>query len=249
MPVNNGPLDFETSGEALLTSGRDGLLRWPIRFAERDSTQVEVGPPRLVQNVASGAAGRSADGSVLAFAIGTRALIWRPLENRTLLTRGLEADIRYCAVSPDGRWVATGSGELLEGAGAKVWDAATGQLAAELPLGRMSRVWFSPDGKWLVTGSSAFRLWQVGSWDAGPSLDDTEQAESFRAFTWDGRLLALGDTPGVVHLVDPDTGRELARLVAPVQTRLWPKCFTPDGSKLIVIGSDTQTCCTSSICA
>jgi hypothetical protein len=66
--------------------------------------------------------------------------------------------MRSCAVSPDGRWVATGSGELLQGSGAKVWNAATGKLEAEFPVGRMAPVWFSPDGRWLVTGSGGFRL-------------------------------------------------------------------------------------------
>src|SRR5205085_1224835 len=49
-----------------------------------------------------------------------------------------------------------------------------------------------------------------------------------------------GDAPGVVRLVEPDTGRELARLTAPESTRLVPCCFTPDGSTLITLGTESE---------
>jgi hypothetical protein len=53
--------------------------------------------------------------------------------------------------------------------------------------------------------------------------------------------LALETGQGVVRLVDPDTGREYARLEDPNQDRCrgYP-AFSPDGTKLIVIG-ETQS--------
>jgi tetratricopeptide (TPR) repeat protein len=53
-------------------------------------------------------------------------------------------------------------------------------------------------------------------------------------------VVAVGDDPGVVRLRMADTGRELARLMAPVECRLLPRCFTPDGRQLIVLGDDLQ---------
>jgi tetratricopeptide (TPR) repeat protein len=42
-----------------------------------------------------------------------------------------------------------------------------------------------------------------------------------------------------VRLVVPDeTGKELARLTAPVDTPLLPRCFSPDDTQLITIGQD-----------
>src|SRR5262249_27891691 len=38
----------------------------------------------------------------------------------------------------------------------------------------------------------------------------------------------------------PESGAELARLEVPLQTRLGPRCFTPDGTRLIAVESDTQ---------
>jgi len=234
------PVGFEASGDALLTFGENGLHRWPIHFLT-DSTQVKAGPPVQVQNLPGGRLAQSADGSVVAVATRAGASIWLAKENRHLSVAGAQSDVRFCAVSPDGRWVATGSGDLLQGAGAKIWNATTGKLAAQLPLGGFCGVWFSPDGKWLLTGSGGYRLWAVGSWQEGPSLGLGPDFGEACAFTQDGRLLALSDAPGVVRLCEPDSGREIARLTANVNTRLAPKCFTADGNKLIALGTDTRT--------
>jgi hypothetical protein len=147
-----------------------------------------------------------------------------------------QQDVRFCAVSPDGRWVATGSHSLQEGPGVKVWDAQTGRLVKELPVGAFCRVAFSPDGRWLVTPSGGVRLWAVESWQEGPRLSD---APGYFAFTHDGRLAALEDVPGVVRLVLTESGRELARLTAPERTRLLPRSFTPDGGQLVTFGGET----------
>jgi Tfp pilus assembly protein PilF len=176
----------------------------------------------------------------MAVASGQGALIWLAKEGRHLSTDGWQSDVRSCDVSPDGCWVATGSFGLREGPGAKVWESTSGKLAAEFPSGPFCPVLFSPDGKWLVTGGGRFHIWQVGSWQEGPSLGG-EPGDQACAFSDDGRLLALGGSPGTVRLLEPATGRELARLTAPVQTRLWPKCFTPGGGKLVVVGTDTRT--------
>jgi hypothetical protein len=63
-------------------------------------------------------------------------------------------DVRSIAVSPDGRWVATGS----HGASSvvKIWEAACGRLVKDLSTGGMSSVAFSPDGKWLAAGAMPF---------------------------------------------------------------------------------------------
>jgi WD40 repeat protein/Tfp pilus assembly protein PilF len=237
---DEGAIAFESSGEALLTLGQNGLRRWPLRISGPDATRIDVGPPRSIRPLHAGGAGSSADGAVVAVANDKGALIWRASENRTFETIGRQSNVRFCAVSPDGRWVATGSGELLDGAGAKVWDAATGKLEAEFPVNRLCRVWFSPDGKWLVTGGGGYRIWAVGSWQEGPALGGSEQSNAC-AFRQDGQLLAVSDKPGVVRLVEPSTGREVTKLTAPVQSRLWPTGFTPDGNKLIALGTETGT--------
>jgi hypothetical protein len=155
--------------------------------------------------------------------------------NRTLAV-GPQEDVRYCAVSPDGSSLATGSHSLREGAGAKVWDARTGAHLADLPVAGLCHVAFSPDGKWLATGGGGIRLWDVGTWRAGPVVSSPNHTHF--AFARDGRLLGVQDDPGIVRLVVPATGKELARLTAPVDTPLSPGCLTPDGTQLITVGED-----------
>jgi eukaryotic-like serine/threonine-protein kinase len=65
------------------------------------------------------------------------------------------------------------------------------------------------------------------------------KAEAF-AFSPDSLVMALEGEAGVIRLVESATGREYVRLDAPEQTRLWPCCFTPDGTQLIALGVDSQ---------
>jgi tetratricopeptide (TPR) repeat protein len=101
----------------------------------------------------------------------------------------------------------------------------------ELPVD-MTRVGFSPDGKWLWTRT---RLWAVGSWQEGPQIGGWDFA-----FSPDSKLLAV-TTGGAVRLVNPDTGREYARLEDPKQDRPLFMCFSPDGTQLVASNNDSQS--------
>ena len=131
--------------------------------------------------------------------------------NRSRSVRTRTCD--YIAVSPDGRWVATGSHS---GTKVKVWHAQSGKLEKELPIETGSRVSFSPNGKWLATTGDGCRLWAVESWQGGPAhwRRGTGGGPRLRL---DGKLLAVETGDGVVRLVDPDSGREYARLEDPNQ--------------------------------
>jgi serine/threonine protein kinase/WD40 repeat protein len=226
----------EIAGATLLTSGGQGVLRWPVQHVAGDRSTVQIGPPALLDAFHEGHASGAPDGKVIALAAGWGARIIRPGDGKSFNV-GPQDDVRGCAVSPDGRWIATGSHGLRSGPGCKVWDAVSGRPVANLPVGGGCPVWFSPDSKWLVTGSGTHRIWEVGSWREGPALASAGHVGC--AFSADGKLLALDDVPGVVRLVDPGTGREVARLTAPAETRLLPRTFTPDGGKLLMIGRES----------
>jgi WD40 repeat protein len=242
------PLGFEPGDAALLTYGAAGLLRWPVTPDPGAPGARRIGPPVLVHDSRMQEYwGSSPDRRVLAIPnYGGGALVYhRPPpaapagreESGRLVPLAGQEDVRFCAVSPDGRWVATGSHNVRVGPGAKVWNARTGELVAALPVGGQCGVGFTPDHHWLVTTSGGVRLWDVGTWRPGLKLSDI--AGAF-ATTRDGRLMALEDVPGVVRLVVPDTGRELVRLSAPEQTRLRPLAFTPDGGRLVTWGIETE---------
>jgi WD40 repeat protein len=163
----NAPLAFEPSG-ALLTSGLAGLLRWPVAV-DPATDQRRYGPPeRLYPPTNWDFLGASADGRVLAIPNYSRGAIVLHRDGNRTVTLQPQQDVRHCAVSPDGLWVASGSHNLREGAGAKVWDARTGAHVADLPAAGLCPVGFSPDGKWLATGGGGVRLWEVGTWRPGP---------------------------------------------------------------------------------
>jgi serine/threonine protein kinase/WD40 repeat protein len=232
----HAPLGFEPEG-ALLTAGSAGVLRWPVAV-DPATGQRRYGPvERLAESGNFHFHGLSADGQVIATPTGTGAVVRHRAKGRVLRV-GPQEDVRNCAVSPNGRWVVTSShGSCV--AGVRIWGAHSGKHIKDLPAGVHGNARFSPDGRWLLTSGGGCRLWQVGNWQEGPNLHGTTLNAS-GAFACDGKLLALGDVPGIVRLVVPDTGKEIARLTAPEQARLAPCCFTPDGAKLITMSPETQ---------
>jgi WD40 repeat protein len=217
------------------------VLRWPIAV-ETTPPGRRYGPPeRLAPTVTlwpPGGVGESVDGQVLVFPEsykGARELL---LSERKEFQLTPQEDVRHCAVSPDGHWVATGSHGALKGPGAKIWDARTGKHVCDLPVTEYCCVSFSPDGKWLLTTGARARLWSVGAWGEGPTLGDWAARGAFSA---DGTLLALEDVPGVVRLIVPDSGKEVARLTAPEASRLVPICFTRDGRRLVCRATERET--------
>jgi WD40 repeat protein len=222
-------VQFESSG-ALLTAGPGGLRRWPVTSDPDHPDRLRTGPPQLLvngepRNVQWGC---SSDAAVVAVpALDNGTLLIHRGRNPGSLDLRPQQDVRSASVSPDGRWVATGSHSGLSSCGAKVWDSGTGRLVKELPAGSLCAVRFSPDGKRLITTGSGLRLWAVGTWEEIPTVGGVQGV-----FSADSRLLAVGDEFGVTRLVDPATGREYARLEP--QVPVWPACFSLDGSQLIL---------------
>jgi serine/threonine protein kinase/WD40 repeat protein/Flp pilus assembly protein TadD len=230
---------FEPSG-ALLANSTAGLLRWPIQEDPTLADGLRIGPAeRLPLRGNSLGIARSRDGKVLASAQYDGALVWHCGASPRILRVRPHRDTRSVAVSPDGRWVATGSHSA---GGCKIWDAQSGRLVCELlpGIGPMG-VGFSPDGRWLVTGywmpssDERGRLWEVGSWREALRLGGIHPF-----FSPDGKLVIDSPSQGVLRLLNPETGEEYGRLEDPNQDGVWERgAFSPDGSQVVTTNNET----------
>ncbi len=239
------PKGVEERPEAtLLTMEVNGLFRRPIR-GEPGTGAVHIGPAqRLPVPGANAHFVQSRDGRVLASAQGQGALVWHTDRPDQLIKLEPHDDVRKVAVSPNGRWVATG--RFSYPGGAKIWEVGpmgkpptkgpTYKLVKDLPGGG-NFCWpvFSSDGKRLLTSGAAemgpVRRWEVEIWVEIPFKEPIEGIVA--TFSPDGKLVVLETGLGVARLIDADTGKEYARLEDPNQHRADHFAFTPDGTKLV----------------
>jgi eukaryotic-like serine/threonine-protein kinase len=239
-----GRFGFDASG-ALLSRNANGVFRWPVRVDAGTPESYRLGPPQRVTSQHTVQAtnenrpfGASRDGRVLAFARGTHATVVHLGPPLRTLTLGPQYDVRYVDVSPDGCWVVTGSRwPDPNGENAKVWEASTGKLITVLPIDATTKPVFSADGNWLHTTNPTNRLpyWcKVGTWQSKAVPCPSGLLAP------DGRLLACLAGYGEILLVNFETGKEMARLSIPEQTRLEPRNFSPDGAWLYAIGLESQ---------
>jgi WD40 repeat protein len=139
--------------------------------------------------------------------------------------------VSAAAVSPDGRYVATGT---WRGKGVKVWEADTGKLVCDLPAEESAGVAFTPDGSRLLVLESegTYRSYRVGLWEREWERrdPDTGFTRGLRAaFHPDGRIMAHVSDRVNLRLVGWETGAELAVLPVPESQNLSGYQFSPDG--------------------
>jgi serine/threonine protein kinase/WD40 repeat protein len=228
---------FDPEGHSLITTSDQGWHRWPIRVAkDKDEEKFQIGPPhRLGLGRTVGRMGLSLDGRTLAaIRADGRAVVLHGDDPSRQVVLGKHPNLAWIAVSPRGRWVATGT---WKGSGVKVWDADNGRQVWEWPDADDAQIAFSPDDRWLVTSTAeGYRFWEVGSWRADRTVRPTRAAGGTGAiaFTPDGKMQALAVSATDVRLCDTATGQEIATLTAPDRGPPVWLSFSPDGSQLAV---------------
>jgi WD40 repeat protein len=167
-------------------------------------------------------------------ATGKAILIDLNSSNSRILQGNVE--LRFTALTSDGRWAATGN---WHGKNVTIWNVATGEQAQQVPTEGTTAVTFSPNGLWLVTASpSELSFWRVGTWQKQGTVRRSATS-GVVAFSPDSRLLAATTEASKVQLIDVVSGRSLATLSTnddPASVR-W-LAFSPKGSQLAV-------CCAS----
>jgi serine/threonine protein kinase/WD40 repeat protein len=229
VPIGNCDEVLYLPDGSLLTCNDRGLCRWPVRPSETGALQ--MGPPEPLAPITRRSGfvhvglAASASGRLIGIASQIRqgSMLLdpeSPWRKTWLVPHRRVFDL---AISPDGRWAATSGLEpSADRALVKVWDAATGRLDVDLPVGS-SYLAFSPDGQWLgVNGTSHYRFFRTGSWTRGPEIDYGAHEGAMRmAFHPGSRLAALLDaSQSVARLVEVETGREIAAFESPDKARL-----------------------------
>ncbi len=173
---NGGRLVFRPDGEEVAILHGDSNA---IDFVSTASGQITKSLPGSGYGL--GTASYSADGKMLAagtYAYGT-IKVWDLGSMRAKGTLYGQSPVQSVTFSPDGKLLATTSGEL------RIWDVSTMKEIRTLTDAPVSRAIFSADGKWLASNPGgqfpgyALKIWNANTWQEEASVP---QEKGFPAF-------------------------------------------------------------------
>jgi WD40 repeat protein len=227
---------FDPREQAVVAAGVPGIFRWSLS-SNRNGASVLASQKRLVRGPGWRSVGYSANGSYFVGAktyTNTAYVFDRTLTKR-LFDVGPHSGLGFVTISPDGRWVATGSEVDRQ---LRVWNAKENRQELSLPGGIRPKATFSPDGKWLGTFGVGFELREVGTWQRVPLFPDKDRAPVLGAgaFSADGKTLAVVTDVQAIHLIDLPSLLTFAVLRPPGATEIQALAFSPDGTRLAAVG-------------
>ncbi len=159
-----------------------------------------------------------ADGTRLATGAGDGTTrIWNVAAGTEVLEIEATGSMAVLDVSPDGRWIATGS----VGNDAMVWDTQTGKRLAVLQGHEsvVTAICFAPSGQLLATGDERglCQFWHydadANQWTPGAQLRGHSRMISALAFVEDGQRLVSASGDNTCGQWDVATGEEIKNLV------------------------------------
>jgi WD40 repeat protein len=165
---------------------------------------------------------------------------------------GFDGAVGAFAFSPDGKTLATGGGwdENGNALPAQLWDVASGQLKASLPMPteQVTSLAFSPDGKTLATGGDdgAVHFWDMPSGQlqaailkgAGAAGDPTMSPDGKTLATWGSADMWLWD---VASGQLKATLKDAATPFPSGPAGLTPFAFSPDSKTLVTVSPNAMT--------
>jgi DNA-binding beta-propeller fold protein YncE len=163
------------------------------------------------------------------------------LGNREVLRlTGHEGWVRSVAVTPDGKYVVSGSWDKR----VRVWELATGQELRRFTGHEwgVRSVAVTPDGQYVVSGSwdNTVRLWDLATGQELRRFTGHDDSVWSVAVTPDGQYVVSGSSDKTVRVWDVATGKEVRRFTGHEEP-VYSVAVTPDG-KYVVSGSGTKRC-------
>ncbi len=236
-------LAFSADGKLVATAGEDGVVR---TWSAADGSGVEnykghTGAVKVVAFAGSALVSAGSDSKIIAWDTQPEWKLVRTIGSSTGASP-ITGRVNTIAFSPDGKTIATGSGEPSRSGELKLWDVANGALVKEFKNAHSDTVQsvdFSGDGKILVSGA-ADRF--VKAW----TVADTKLVKSFEGHTHqvlgvtlkrDGRIIASAGADTAVKVWSLVTG-EIVRTVQGFSKEATSISHVGVGDQFLATGGD-----------
>ena len=144
---------------------------------------------------------------------------------------GHTGPVTACCMSPDGRWIVSGSDDKT----LKVWDVETGQEQKTLSghTGGVNSCCMSPDGRWIVSGSydKTLKVWDAETGQEQMTLEGHTNSVTACCMSPNGRWIVSGSWDETLKVWDAETGQEEMTLKAGYP--VYACCMSPDGRRIV----------------
>ena len=217
---------------------------WPA--ALRKATPVSI-PDAYPATVPITALAFSVDGAEVVASGYHEVTTWKASDGSPARRlRGMAERVHDIAYSPDGKWMATASGDPGQFGSVQLWIAEPdggGKLARDLleTTDSVFAVAFSPDGTKLAAAGAdrAVRVWDVATGKELALIEDHADWIFDVAWSPDGKRLATASRDKTSKVFDVEKKESIATFPGHAET-VYAVAFNPDGKSVATGGADNQ---------